>query len=207
MVVLATSCLSVLSSVLVLGIHHQRGKPRRVPRWLRFVVFNIIARIVCVTVTARVLPVQSQKHRTSPGKVRERKIPRSPRRGRVGIEDNEFFRMDFRRKSDAQPPSEALLESSLGSDTGAECRRVEEAVPPHVNCSYCTSRGTETVVIRQLIQFIQTKHCEEMKDEDVFKEWHDVAYVLDRLLFYVFLVITVVSSACILEMRPSYVDF
>ena len=48
MVVLATSCLSVLSSVLVLSIHHQRGRPRRVPGWLRYVVFRVVARLVCV---------------------------------------------------------------------------------------------------------------------------------------------------------------
>ena len=48
MVVLATSCLSVLSSVLVLSIHHQRGRPRRVPDWLRVLVFWVLARVVRV---------------------------------------------------------------------------------------------------------------------------------------------------------------
>ena len=50
-VVLATSCLSVLSSVLVLSIHHQRGRPRRVPDWLRVLVFSVLAGIRVRTYT------------------------------------------------------------------------------------------------------------------------------------------------------------
>ena len=48
MVVLATSCLSVLSSVLVLSIHHQRGRPRWVPDCLRVLVFWVLTRVVRV---------------------------------------------------------------------------------------------------------------------------------------------------------------
>ncbi|KAK3754271.1 hypothetical protein RRG08_050935 [Elysia crispata] len=46
MVVLATSCLSVLSSVLVLSIHHQRGRPSRAPLWLRRLCFSLVARLL-----------------------------------------------------------------------------------------------------------------------------------------------------------------
>ena len=67
--------------------------------------------------------------------------------------------------------------------------------------------AADAAIVQRLITFIQAKHSDELKDDEVYREWHDVACVLDRLLFYVFLVITVVSTVTILEMRPSNVDF
>ena len=67
--------------------------------------------------------------------------------------------------------------------------------------------AADTAIVQRLITFIQAKHSDELKDDEVYREWHDVACVLDRLLFYVFLVITVVSTVTILEMRPSNMDF
>lgn len=211
MVVLATSCLSVLSSVLVLGIHHQRGKPQSVPKWLRFLVFHLIARIVCIgtytqhhTSTTRGHGHRSMSRSTSS---RERKLPRSPRRGRVATEENEIYRMDYRTKfSDAAASAaDSLLESSIGGANSGHPHGEEGA--SHANCLQCTVQSNETEVVRQLIDVIQNKHSQEVKDEEVFREWHDVAYVLDRLLFYVFLFITVVSAICILEMRPPDIHF
>ncbi|ESO92118.1 hypothetical protein LOTGIDRAFT_176763, partial [Lottia gigantea] len=48
MVVLTTSCLSVLSSVFILGIHHQRGKPHKVPTWLKMFVFRFLSPLLCI---------------------------------------------------------------------------------------------------------------------------------------------------------------
>nr|KAG5694689.1 hypothetical protein BaRGS_010015 [Batillaria attramentaria] len=234
MVVLATSCLSVLSSVLVLGIHHQRGKPRRVPNWLRFLVFGVISRVVCVETYSVYKPSKSAKHRHKvSAKQRERKVPKSPRRGRVATEECEFLKMDYRRKSDVSPSgqtSEPLLESSFsagggisfvgdgctyhgndrchhGNDRGHLGNELAPPQPAHLNCMQCTVHNNDTAVIHQLITFIQSKHNEEVKDEEVYREWHDVACVLDRLLFYVFLIITIVSAVTILEMRPSDLEF
>ncbi|XP_076439162.1 uncharacterized protein LOC143278035 [Babylonia areolata] len=122
MVVLATSCLSVLSSVCVLSIHHQRGQPRPVPSWLRFLVFSVIARVVCVsTATSYRRSSASASASTSSSSAcaasggggggggggkknardkgsrkKERKVSRSPRRSRVATEEREYLRMEHR---------------------------------------------------------------------------------------------------------------
>lgn len=115
--------------------------------------------------------------------------------------------MDYRTKfSDAAASAaDSLLESSIGGANSGHPHGEEGA--SHANCLQCTVQSNETEVVRQLIDVIQNKHSQEVKDEEVFREWHDVAYVLDRLLFYVFLFITVVSAICILEMRPPDIHF
>jgi hypothetical protein len=35
-----------------------------------------------------------------------------------------------------------------------------------------------------------------------FQEWRDVAFVIDRLLFVIFLIVTIVATAGILSLRP-----
>ena len=53
-----------------------------------------------------------------------------------------------------------------------------------------------------LVQIRQEQEVSEVQDEELYKEWHDVAFVLDRLLFYLFFFVTLVSTIGILEMRP-----
>ena len=56
--------------------------------------------------------------------------------------------------------------------------------------------------LKTLIDVLKARHVTDMNEEDIFKEWRDVAFVLDRMFFVVFLLITTVSTVCILEMRP-----
>ena len=120
------------------------------------------------------------------------------------------------------PPPPHLQHRATGELPHYTCRHSDDcntAFPSHPRQSAATAGTTTTTtttttvnqkdaaIIQRLISFIQAKHKEEVKDEEVYREWHDVACVLDRLLFYVFLIITVVSSVAILEMRPGDVQF
>ncbi|GFO02266.1 hypothetical protein PoB_002877100 [Plakobranchus ocellatus] len=70
--------------------------------------------------------------------------------------------------------------------------------PPGASSTYRT-------ILRYLLNLIeirQEQEVSEIKDEELFREWHDIAFVLDRLLFYLFFLVTLVSTVCILEMRP-----
>ena len=62
-------------------------------------------------------------------------------------------------------------------------------------------------MLTRVLQVLAVRQREEAAGEEAYREWHDVACVLDRVLFYVFLIITIVSSVAILEMRPDNVHF
>ncbi len=185
MVVLATSCLSVLSSVLVLSIHHQRGQPQHVPKWLKIISFRILSPILCI-----------KTHRSATKKRRQgSKDKKGSKKCRVAMEDQEFVKLD-RLKSENIEQVEAPPTEPIARDGNS----IEH---PVTTCIDCVAQRSHSSVVRQLMNLIHKKHVEELKEDEIFREWRDVAYVLDRLLFFVFLFATVISTVFILELRPN----
>lgn len=187
MVVLATSCLSVLSSVLVLGIHHQRGQPKHVPHWLKIVSFSVLSPVLCIK-----KPGQQTRRRRQANKDKK-----TSKKCRVAMEDQEFVKLDA-----PKPDSIEQVETPPMEARGAHS--MERPVPTVVEC---VSSNNYSSVVRQLMNLIHKKHLEELKEDEIFREWRDVAFVLDRLLFVVFLFATVISTVFILEMRPDTKKF
>lgn len=273
MVVLTTSCLSVLSSVLVLSIHHQRGRPSRAPLWLRKLSFHLITPALCL---------RRRQIITEPGdiviKAGKRNIDQRDLRFKkeikiASIEDEfecqmmnhiagDHFATDSLLNQDNTKGSNAVhqIYTSTHQHQGTYClqqQRPSETYIPLKPQRCCTPKrsqrvsprehkftyescednisgggfsetvntgtashkhepaGTEAtsggtlvgrtynLVIRYLISLIETRQQMEMRDEEIFQEWHDIAYVLDRVLFYAFFLITLLSTVCILEMRPA----
>ncbi|KAK3106581.1 hypothetical protein FSP39_023022 [Pinctada imbricata] len=166
MVVLTMSCLSVLTSVWILSIHHQRGKPRRVPKWLRTIIFRVVAVLFCIK-------IRQFSGRKSDKDTKLKKLKLS----RIGMEDPEIIRME--RISDIDQDYASM---------DADC--------------YRDSPSDRDESLKTLIEVLRARHLTDMNEEEIFKEWRDVAFVLDRMFFVVFLLVTTVSTVCILEMRP-----
>ncbi|OWF51381.1 hypothetical protein KP79_PYT23148 [Mizuhopecten yessoensis] len=80
---------------------------------------------------------------------------------------------------------------------------IENSMSTIENNIYRESYLEREDAIKELIDLLQTRHLEELYEEEVYKEWRDVAFVLDRMFFVLFLLITTISTVCILEMRPS----
>ncbi|CAC5399587.1 CHRNN [Mytilus coruscus] len=55
---------------------------------------------------------------------------------------------------------------------------------------------------KSLIDILEIKQSEDEDDEECYREWRDVAFVLDRLFFILFLILTSLSTLCILAMNP-----
>ncbi|XP_071098230.1 neuronal acetylcholine receptor subunit alpha-10-like [Haliotis cracherodii] len=187
MVVLATSCLSVLSSVLVLGIHHQRGQPKHVPHWLKIVSFSFLSPVLCIK-----KPGQQTRRRRQANKDKK-----TSKKCRVAMEDQEFVKLDAPKPDSIEQVETPPMEARGGHSS-------ERPVPTVMEC---VSSNNYSSVVRQLMNLIHKKHLEELKEDEIFREWRDVAFVLDRLLFVVFLFATVISTVFILEMRPDTKKF
>ena len=57
--------------------------------------------------------------------------------------------------------------------------------------------------VNDLINWLHKKHKLELNEDVSFQEWRDVAFVADRLLFVLFLTITIIATAVILTIRPA----
>ncbi|KAK3097926.1 hypothetical protein FSP39_014575 [Pinctada imbricata] len=58
--------------------------------------------------------------------------------------------------------------------------------------------------ILKYIKTIVTKHEEDEEEEEIVDEWKQVSLVVDRLLFWIFLFITLFSTIIILVVVPSF---
>ncbi|XP_005113501.1 uncharacterized protein LOC101859545 [Aplysia californica] len=234
MVVLATSCLSVLSSVLVLSIHHQRGRPSRPPLWLRRFCFSIISPLFCIRRPDDGVTASPRKRGPRQGGCGKDSFFRTGgSRVASGGEECEYLRMDPRPGSGGSNPDRVdvnkLQKGSLNNhyydytytpatgnkgpgsgggsgDVHSGARDEDSRLPPSRDdwdTREDVGGGKHNLVVRHLIGLIHTQRNEEMRDEEVFQEWHHVAYVLDRMLFAFFFLLTLVSTVCILEMRPT----
>ncbi|KAK3609954.1 hypothetical protein CHS0354_011787 [Potamilus streckersoni] len=176
MIVLSISCLSILSSVWILSIHHQRGKPTRVPTWIKILVLKIVAPILCLK--PKTTDSANIKHSSVSGKYVRQK--------RTFQDTPEIIRLVGRRDTvNSAEESEAfLLENHFLGRYDLEGKDREDAV-------------------NELIAWLQRKYSEESCIDGSYQEWRDVALVLDRLLFVAFLIITIVSTAITLGMRPN----
>lgn len=102
-------------------------------------------------------------------------------------DDDDENEKSFRRAYGEPRPS--VVESLLGS-LGASRRRKRSSVNVH-----------ERVIARHLKLYLSRNRAEQ-EFEDVVNEWRLVAHVMDRLLFWLFLIGSVLSTVTILIVMP-----
>lgn len=171
MMVLATSCLSVLSSVFVLSIYHQRGRPQKVPKWMKILMFDLVAKFLCVKVRRC---THSRRRQQAKDRV-------SYNKSRVGTGDEtEVIRLETKKESQ-QESFTVNVEKKY-------------TVPP------------EKMQILQFLDLLERKYTNNVKEEEIIWEWRQIAMVTDRLLFTLFVSVTMISTSYILAMRPSNLE-
>ena len=284
MVVLSTSCLSVLLSVLILSIHHQNPRPRRPPRWLRKLCVCVFCPLLRISYNHHLVsddadPIPKSRDRRQDGGHHcsewwHRMCRTSPRTD----EESEVFGMKAKPKnhcvstvlnnsstdvvdlrsatrlcshdctrektlfersskyvdtfsticngqndpllvqtsgdienqrqnrcSQAQNISTNTQESGMGErcETQAvncECEESQCGCPGHLQEE--SPYLGQNQAIQHLVDSICSQHRTEVKDDMLFTEWHHVALVLDRVLFMIFFIFTLLSTVFILSMRP-----
>lgn len=178
MVVLTMSCLSILFSVGILSLHHQRGKPRRVPNIIRYIAFTIIGPALCLKLKSTKLKRNS---------IRQNSLVHCKK-----MSDNvpDLFPLDGQYHNTGIPLNNMEEYESFVHDDGTcdpELKHLQERQD----------------AVNDLINWLHRKHKSEMNEDVSFQEWRDVAFVADRLLFVLFLTINIIATAVILTMRPA----
>lgn len=190
MVVLSMSCMSVLSSVWILSIHHQRGRPTKVPRWIRTIILGCLAKCLFIS-----LQSHRPKHKHDKNKMSSR--------SRVSTEDAENVRKntkycelyELQNNVDASHIENNSYRNSL-IDKEENCRRIND----RNNSIKRVNESDE--YLKRLTDLLERKDKSDEEASQCYSEWHDVALVLDRLCFVFFLTLTSLSTVCILAMKP-----
>ena len=176
------SCMSVLTSVWILSIHHHRGKPKAVPKWLKIFIFVVMAKLLCAN--NRLLRSKEKFF-----EFRKKKDKKYNTNIRVGMEESEVIRMD------------------TNTCPGIDLYHLDTNISTIDNNGYKKDNSYNSTIpseecVRELVDLLQFRHIEDVKDEEIYKEWRDLAFILDRMFFVLYLFITTTATVFILEMRP-----
>ncbi|KAL4216813.1 Neuronal acetylcholine receptor subunit alpha-7 [Mactra antiquata] len=145
---------------------------------------------VLLTITVFMLMVADKMPQTSES------ISLIRRKKRRGLDVNEMY--SFREKQE-MIQMEGMVENA--DDKAEYDRLLAESNLNDIDPVLRHYRDKQNCV-NELIQWLHRKHNIECIEDVSFQEWRDVAFVMDRLLFVLFLVVTVISTAAILSLRP-----
>ena len=172
-VTMAMTSLSIVLTVFVLQLHHVGPHQKPVPNWIRKVVVDYIARLICM-----------RNHLSSYyGYSREDLSNRRDEMCLTSFMDT----MDLKESNNCNG---RLNQSPLHRHSGpADTMR-----DPRSGISYDK--------ISNHLKILVSKHDSEDDYQDIVNEWRLVAHIMDRFLFWLFLLAATLSSVSILVFRP-----
>lgn len=238
--------LSIILTVFVLQLHHVGPHKRRVPGWLRSIVFGIIARLVCMCQASQTFKAQEHAKITASHTVQI--VEPSHDVGASGGETSVSERRSYRPGGGGgmctarNCNGEVLLQRSSGngdrvaptsSELNLQTLGYQQAqcseygfpqgtyeMPSSFSNSFRSSlrsgfrrdnrfsgsfRAGFPVPVNYNMdngQSMYQNDAEFDKYQELVSEWQFVAHVMDRLLFWLFLFVAVVSSLAILVIKP-----
>ncbi|XP_064608997.1 neuronal acetylcholine receptor subunit alpha-10-like [Liolophura sinensis] len=164
-VTMAMTSLSIILTVFVLQLHHVSPHQKRVPKWLRVIMFEIIARLVCMRSNVK----QLQGHDSS---ARQDDICLS-----------------------------TFMESRDEKNCNGSLRHHQGTVSRTRYFGKHGQRETKDKITNHLKILISKQDSEE-EYQDVVNQWRLVAQIMDRFLFWLFLIGSTISTIIILVFLP-----
>lgn len=154
--------LSIILVVFVLQLHHVSPHQRPVPKWLRFICVELLARMMCMRTSQ--LPVP--------------------------------YSRDFRR-------DDMYLTTFFENVDGNNCNGnlPQNTHNYHQKLVDVEREATHKRITKHLKVLVEKQDFED-HHQDIVHEWRFVALVMDRILFWVFLLASLISSVVILVIEP-----
>ena len=179
--------LSIILTVFVLQLHYVGPHQRRVPNWLKILSHDVLARILCLR--PRVNPfLFTSIHHTDPCLSSYiDTLEQGQCNGVVIQKSNHVTTPHHVTDTHTNSPH---MHSSYQHDTMSHERLLEPCMDE-----------TQDKITHSLKVLVAKQDMEE-RHQDVVNEWRFVAGVMDRFLFWVFLLAAVLSSLVILVIKP-----
>lgn len=173
-VTMGMTSLSIILTVFVLQLHHVGPQQKPVARWLKILSFNFLARLVCVSTHGR----------------------REPWR-RYTMTDN-IPREDMCLTTYVD--STCTTDPANCSGTIASTNALNVASDRGGGCSGLGGEQNGERITRHLKILVSRQEADD--HEEIVLEWRLVALVMDRFLFWLFLIGSFLSSLVILVIEP-----
>lgn len=219
---MAITSISIILTVWVLALHHCGPHQSAVPRWARRYVLGFLARIVGFKPSGG----QGREKRSRLG----RKIRRKKTENPTGKTDNVDRFLDLVREISAENETVENSEKTRNNESKttskstapyqganniamASLRRLGNGVSSCIQNDGSLSMF-ELTIKRLLImeetlgylKFLVTKSAADDRQSEITNEWRNVACVVDRCLFRVFLLVTAVSTFLMMVFVPFYMQ-
>ena len=175
---MAMTSLSIVLTVFVLQLHHVGPNQKPVPRWIRRVVVGVISRALCM---------------------------RSHIESYYGYRPDEETLTGNQRKSDDMclktfhDNREHLNNKDTNNCNG---RLNVNQCNPQNNFEPVDNRNIAYDKISNHLKILVSRHDTEDDFQDIINEWRLVAHIMDRFLFWLFLIGAILSSVSILVFKP-----
>ena len=204
-VTMAMTSLSIVLTVFVLQLHHVGPNTKPVPRWIRIVVISIISRIICMRSSNTNYYQYDKKQRdelTRTGSLRRSGSFRSSIRERQRIQGR--MASGGSATSTSRRQDEICLTSFIDNldmlkDTNCNGRLGQSENVYNMNDP---DRNVTYDKISKHLKILISKHDSEDEYQDIINEWRLVAHIMDRFLFWLFLIGSILSSLSILVFKP-----
>ncbi|KAJ8304992.1 hypothetical protein KUTeg_018575 [Tegillarca granosa] len=212
---MAVASVSVILTVLVLKLHHCSPHQLRVPYWVRVLVLGVLARFVrcqCLSGVSSVkksikhirqekpdLELQRNEHRDMFSSLLD-EIAKTARR------KSEYRENITKRESDTNSTisevrgSNFLLDLRGSLNVSARSSLTEEGKFKEST----DGKGNTMDDMLKYLKYMVAKSDEEDIENEIIDEWKQVALVVDRLLFWSFLGITILSTVVLLVVVPIF---
>lgn len=164
-VTMAMTSLSIILTVFVLQLHHVSPHQKKVPKWLRVIMFEIIARLVRMRSNVK----QLQGHDSS---TRQEDICLS-----TFMESR-----DEKNCNGSLRPHQGTVSRTRYFDKHGQ-RETKDKITNH-------------------LKILISKQDSEEEYQDVVNQWRLVAQIMDRFLFWLFLIGSTISTIIILVFLP-----
>jgi nicotinic acetylcholine receptor len=175
---MAMSALSVVFSVLVLNIHHKGSLARGPPMWLKTIA-SVIARILCMKIQYHPELYAQLTHS-------------APKHSNIESQDSESL-----ISSDVHKKNEKVELNVNGMN--------REVLNQAITAPYTRSSGVEEEISRYF-NVMFTAHSRTVFDRKTSNEWQEIARVMDKLFFVLFICVTSSTTFILLVISPMTKD-
>jgi hypothetical protein len=188
--------LSVLLAVVLLNVHLYGSALKPVPRRLRRILFFHVAPFLRVRLH-RATTINGQKNT-------QRASTAVPRRSTT------IYNAVFLNENDLLANSQQLLSHTLSSTTMADNNlatrnsdiRNELSTPTISNVQSTPQSLLECKRLLSELNRLILRPTETSEEDIIIRDWQNVALVIDRCLFYIYLLLTTVLTALTLLLAP-----
>lgn len=169
------TAMSLVSTCTILNFYHRSPSTSPMPRWVRVIILGYMAKVLC-------FKMETEEEIKMTPKIRRRRIEFNVD-GDIGLDDNDYMTLP-------ESPRKFRDDMSIISQSG-------RSTPSRRSFRSMSIVGGQSSFTERLLEDINTLAEDvraKQEDERQREEWRIAALILDRMFFWLFLSLTVLTT-------------